>query len=50
MSGFSTSVLKQFIKTNKKSLNKPKNPFEFVQHMCNLPYYDSFSHYLQLYI
>lgn len=50
MSGVSSSVLKQFIKTNKKSLNKPKNPFEFVQHMCNIHYYDCFSHYLQLYL
>ena len=50
MSGFSTSVLKQFIKINKKCINKPRNAFEFIEQMCQSSYYDCFSHYLQLYL
>ena len=46
MSGFSTSVLRQFIKINKKTINKPKNAFEYIEQMCCLPYYDCFTTYL----
>ena len=50
MSGFSSSVLKQFIKINKKRINKPQSAFEFIETMCKIPYYDVFSNYLLLHI
>ena len=45
MSGYSNSIMKQFIKTNKKSLNKPTNAYDFIKQMIQIPHYELFFEY-----
>ena len=46
MSGYNSSILKEFIKINKIIINKPTNAYEFIEKICSNSVYDVLSQYL----